>query len=144
MGIFKKVNQYCREGEYILPIELYAIFEGSTSKFWDTHYTFEKTSKSTPKTLTKAFMNLLIINTIVPIKFAYNKFNRQSSHEDVIAIMQNIPMEHNSTVDKFHTLYTFGKTALESQALIQLKQNYCSKNKCLQCAIGSALLNRNS
>jgi hypothetical protein len=89
-------------------------------------------------------MNLLIINTIVPIKFAYNKFNRQSSHEDVIAIMQNIPMEHNSIVDKFHTLYTFGKTALESQALIQLKQNYCSKNKCLQCAIGSALLNRNS
>jgi hypothetical protein len=53
-------------------------------------------------------------------------------------------MEHNSIVDKFHTLYTFGKTALESQALIQLKQNYCSKNKCLQCAIGSALLNRNS
>jgi hypothetical protein len=124
--------------------QLYAIFEGSTSKFWDTHYTFEKTSKSIPKTLTKAFMNLLIINTIVPIKFAYNKFNRQSSHEDVIAIMRNIPMEHNSIVDKFHTLYTFGKTALESQALIQLKQNYCSKNKCLQCAIGSALLNRNS
>ena len=124
--------------------QLHAIFEGTTSKFWDTHYNFEKTSKSTPKTLTKSFMNLLIINTIIPIKFAYNKFNRQSNQEDVVAIMRKIPMEHNSIVDKFHTLYTFGKTALDSQALIQLKQNYCSKNKCLQCAIGSALLNRNS
>ena len=124
--------------------QLHAIFEGSTSKFWDTHYTFEKTSKSTPKTLTKPFMNLLIINTIIPIKFAYNKFNRQTNQEDVVAIMRKIPMEHNSIVDKFHTLYAFGKTAFDSQALIQLKQNYCSKNKCLHCAIGSALLNRNS
>ena len=124
--------------------QLHAIFEGATSKFWDTHYTFEKTSKSTPKTLTKPFMNLLIINTIIPIKFAFNKYNRQTNQEDVVAIMRKIPMEHNSIVDKFQTLYAFGKTAFDSQALIQLKQNYCSKNKCLQCAIGSALLNRNS
>lgn len=124
--------------------QLHAVFEGPTSKFWDTHYTFEKTSKSTPKTLTKSFINLLVINTIVPIKFAFNKYNRQSNQEDVVAIMRKIPMEHNSIVDKFHTLYAFGKTALDSQALIQLQQNYCSKNKCLHCAIGSALLNRNS
>jgi uncharacterized protein (DUF1697 family) len=94
--------------------------------------------------LTKAFINLLIINTIVPIKFAYNKSNRHTSQEDVLEIMRAIPMEHNSIVDKFHSIYAFEKTALDSQALIQLKQQYCSKNKCLQCAIGSALLNRNS
>jgi len=124
--------------------QLYAVFEGATSSFWDTHYTFEKTSKSTPKKLTKAFMNLLIINTIVPIKFAFNKFNCHSKKEDIVEIMRKIPLEHNSIVHKFHDLYAFGKTALDSQALIQLKQKYCSKNKCLQCAIGSALLNRNS
>jgi hypothetical protein len=124
--------------------QLYAVFEGFTSKFWDTHYTFQKPSKSTPKTLTKAFMNLLIINTIIPMKFAFNKFNRHSNQEDIVGIMRKIPLEHNSIVDKFYTFYAFGKTALESQALLQLKQNYCSKNKCLQCAIGSALLNRNS
>jgi len=124
--------------------KLYAVFEGATSTFWETHYTFEKTSKFAPKKLTKSFINLLIINTIVPIKFAFNKFNRHQTQDDVVSIMQHIPMEHNRIVDKFHSLYAFGKTALDSQALIQLKQNYCSKNKCLQCAIGSALLNRNS
>jgi len=124
--------------------QLYTIFEGGTSKFWDTHYTFDKTSKSSPKTLTKAFINLIIINTIVPVKFAFNKYNRHSNQEDILSIVRKIPMEHNSVVDKFHSLYSFDKTALESQALIQLKQKYCSKNKCLQCAIGSALLNRNS
>ena len=124
--------------------KLYAVFEGATSTFWETHYTFDKTSKFAPKKLTKSFINLLIINTIVPIKFAFNKFNRHQTQDDVVSIMQHIPMEHNRIVDKFHSLYAFGKTALDSQALIQLKQNYCSKNKCLQCAIGSALLNRNS
>ena len=124
--------------------QLHAIFEGSTSEFWKTHYTFEKTSKPTPKTLTRPFINLLIINTIIPIKFAFNKFNRQSHIEDVIEIVQKVPMEHNSVVNRFHLLYKFRKTALDSQALIQLKSNYCSKNKCLHCAIGSALLNRNS
>ena len=124
--------------------QIHTLFEGATSKFWETHYTFEKTSKSTPKKLTKAFINLLVINTIVPIKFAYNKFNRHSSQDDILEIMREIPMERNSIVNKFHSLYSFGKTALDSQALIQLKQQYCSKNKCLQCAIGSALLNRNS
>ena len=124
--------------------QLHAIFEGSTSEFWKTHYTFEKTSKPTPKTLTRPFINLLIINTIIPIKFAFNKFNRQSHIEDVIEIVQKVPMEHNNVVNRFHLLYKFRKTALDSQALIQLKSNYCSKNKCLHCAIGSALLNRNS
>jgi len=124
--------------------QLYTVFEGATSRYWNTHYTFEKATKSTPKKLTKAFMNLLIINTIVPIKFAFNKFNCHSKKEDIVEIMRKIPLEHNSIVHKFHDLYAFGKTALDSQALIQLKQKYCSKNKCLQCAIGSALLNRNS
>ena len=124
--------------------QLQSIFEGATSTFWITHYTFDKTSKSTPKKLTKPFINLLIVNTIIPIKFAFNKFNRDSNQDDLLAIMQKTTMEHNSIVDKFHSLYHFRKTALDSQALIQLKSNYCSKNKCLHCAIGSALLNRNS
>ena len=124
--------------------QLQSIFEGATSTFWITHYTFDKTSKSTPKKLTKPFINLLIVNTIIPIKFAFNKFNRDSNQDDLLVIMQKTTMEHNSIVDKFHSLYPFRKTALDSQALIQLKSNYCSKNKCLHCAIGSALLNRNS
>jgi hypothetical protein len=124
--------------------QIHTILEGSTSQFWNTHYTFDKTSKTTPKKLTKSFINLLVINTIIPMKFAYNKFNHHSGQEDILEIMRKIPIEHNSIVDKFHTLYAFGKSSLDSQALIQLKQMYCSKNKCLQCAIGSALLNRNS
>ena len=89
--------------------QIQTLFEGATSKFWETHYTFEKTSKSTPKKLTKAFINLLVINTIVPIKFAYNKFNRHSSQDDVLKIMREIPMERNSIVNKFHSLYSFAK-----------------------------------
>ena len=79
------------------------------NQLWKTE--FEKATKSTPKKLTKAFMNLLIINTIVPIKFAFNKFNCHSKKEDIVEIMRKIPLEHNSIVHKFHDLYAFGKTA---------------------------------
>ena len=68
--------------------QLQSIFEGATSTFWITHYTFDKTSKSTPKKLTKPFINLLIVNTIIPIKFAFNKFNRDSNQDDLLEIMQ--------------------------------------------------------
>lgn len=56
-----------------------------------------------------------IRNPLVVIKFTYNKFNRHTSQEDVLEIMRTIPMEHNSIVDKFHSIYAFEKTALDSQ-----------------------------
>ena len=36
------------------------------SPFWTTHYTFNKTSKERSKKLTDAFVDLLIINTLIP------------------------------------------------------------------------------
>ena len=84
---------------------------------------------------------------IIPIKFAFNKIQSEIHNQDDVVgnYAKNSTMEHNSIVDKFHLRYTpLEKRLLDSQALIQLKSNYCSKNKCLHCAIGSALLNRNS
>ena len=58
-------------------------------------------------------------------------------------LIQSINSEKNSIVDKFNKVKQVSTSALESQALIQLKSNYCDKNKCLQCAIGNSLLTRN-
>ena len=53
-----------------------------------------------------------------------------------------IPSEKNSILEKFLKLKTLSSSALESQALIQLKNEYCDKNRCLQCAIGNEILTR--
>ena len=111
-----------------------------TSDFWKTHFTFTKSSKTSTKKLTQSFIDLIIINTILPIKFAYSKHQGKFNHDTILEIACQIPNEQNSIIDKFNSIQTMATTSLQSQALIQLKTNYCDKNKCLQCAVGNALI----
>ncbi len=120
--------------------DIYKVFSVETSEFWRTHYTFSKASKVTKKATSKAFINLLIINTIIPIKFSYAKFQGKSVEDDILKLIEALPSEKNNIVDKFNSLKNVSKHALQSQALIQLKNEYCDKNKCLKCVIGSKLL----
>ena len=62
--------------------------------------------------------------------------------DDVILKLANsISSEKNSIIDAFNNLKKVSKSSLQSQALIQLKTEYCAKNKCLQCAVGNSLVN---
>ncbi|MCK5401880.1 MAG: DUF2851 family protein, partial [Flavobacteriaceae bacterium] len=112
----------------------------STSMFWETHFTFNKQSKQSKKMLTRPFIDLLLINTIIPLKFSFAKHRGKVIDDEIIEIIQNITSEKNSIVDKFNSIKSISSSALQSQALLQLKNEYCDKNKCLQCAIGSAIL----
>jgi hypothetical protein len=93
--------------------------------------------------LTKAFIDLLLINTIIPLKFSYARHNGKDIDEQILELIGQITSEKNSIVDRFNSIKPIAKSALQSQALIQLKTEYCNKNKCLQCAIGSLFLTRN-
>ncbi|MBU3823059.1 DUF2851 family protein [Flavobacteriaceae bacterium XHP0103] len=121
----------------------YDLFSVSTSPFWESHYTFNKSSKTTKKVLTKAFVDLLLINAIIPLKFSYAKFQGHNIEESIISLIESISSEKNSIIEKFNSLKPVSSSALQSQALLQLKNEYCNKNKCLQCAIGSSLLQSN-
>nr|WP_321222289.1 DUF2851 family protein [uncultured Psychroserpens sp.] len=124
--------------------DIYTLFEIGTSAFWKTHYTFDKESKKSNKIVTKAFVDLLLINTILPIKFCYAKQKGEDIEESILEIINGISSEKNSIVDGFTQLKHKPKSALESQAFIQLKTEYCDKNKCLHCAIGNVLLTSTS
>lgn len=120
--------------------ELYNLFSVATSPFWETHYTFDKVSKRSQKKLTKAFIDLLLINTVIPLKFSFAKYQGKLIDDKIIEIIQNITSEKNSIVDKFNLIKSVSTSALQSQALLQLKNEYCDKNKCLQCQIGNTIL----
>ena len=122
--------------------DFYKLFSVETSVFWETHYTFSKVSKPLKKRLTKPFIDLLLINTIIPIKFSYAKQLGKPIDNEIIQLLEQITSEKNSIVNKFNSLKKISKSALDSQALIQLKTEYCDKNRCLQCAIGNQLLNK--
>lgn len=123
--------------------EFYDLFSVTTSSFWESHYTFGKGSKSSKRPLTKSFINLLLINTIVPIKFSYAMQTGKTINDEIISLVEQIPSEANTIVEKFESLKSVSSSAVQSQGLIQLKNEYCIKNRCLQCAIGSAILTGN-
>ena len=92
------------------------------------------------KKITKAFVDLLLINTIIPLKFCYAKQQGKSIEADIVKLMTQLKPEKNGIVDKFKTLQVVSESALQSQAVLQLKNNYCDKNRCLKCAIGNSVL----
>jgi len=120
--------------------ELHKLFTVSTSMFWETHFTFNKVSKQSKKIITKSFIDLLLINTIIPLKFSYAKYQGKVIDKEIIEIIQNITSEKNSIVEKFNSFKPIATSALQSQAILQLKNEYCNKNKCLQCSIGNAII----
>ena len=118
----------------------YDLFNVSTSTFWETHYTFEKESKTSVKKVTKSFVDLLLINTIIPLKFMYLKSLGESDYSLVLQIIEQIKPEKNIIISKFNELKIKTNNAFETQALLQLKNEYCNKQLCLQCSIGKELL----
>lgn len=123
--------------------EIYDVFNVSASEYWDNHFTFGKQSKNSKKRLTKPFIDLIIINTILPLKFCYAKYRGKDANEVILTLISSLSKEKNSIVRNFEKLPLEIDNAKESQAILQLYNEYCTNNKCLQCAIGNNLLNRN-
>jgi len=122
--------------------DFYAFFNVDIHPFWKTHYTFDKESKSSSKKITKSFIDLLLINTIIPLNFLYQKSRGEVTESDFLNLIQQISAEKNNIIKKFKSLEISSKTAYDSQALLELKNNYCAKKGCLQCAIGVKLLKK--
>lgn len=122
---------------------IYAIFEVSASPYWNDHYTFGKTSKRSTKKLTKKFIDLLIINTLLPLKFCYARYYGKESDEEIVRIISEIKSEQNSIIGNFKDCGLSIRDARQSQAAIQLYNEYCVVNRCLQCAVGNRLLQGN-
>lgn len=121
---------------------LYELFHVNTSEFWNTHFTFEKTSRASKKSLTKSFVDLLLINTVLPLRFCYQQNQGENAVESSLLMAQKIASEQNAIIKAFNNLRPVSNSALTSQALIQLKTEYCDKNRCMSCAIGNSLLSK--
>lgn len=123
--------------------QLYTVFKSSVSPYWNTHYVFGKPSRERQKTLSKSFIDLLVINTVLPLKFCYLRHLGKSTDTEILQICTDIKAEQNAIVQGYEALGLPIKNAMESQALLQLYTKYCRVNRCLDCAIGSAILHRN-
>ncbi|MES2618368.1 MAG: DUF2851 family protein [Bacteroidota bacterium] len=117
------------------------LFEAEGSAYWTTHYVFGKTTRAHSTALSNQALELLLINAVVPVLFVYG---RNSGNEALcnkaISILQHLSPEKNAIIDKWNGLGMKTVSAFDTQALLELKSEYCSKKKCLQCKIGQKIL----
>ncbi len=122
--------------------ELYNVFNIQASAYWQTHYRFDKESPKKRKPLSHSFIDLLIINTVIPFKFAYGRSIGKDNTEQLVALMRQLAPEKNAITDKFRLFKMIVESAYDSQSLLQLKNEYCNHKRCLQCALGLELLKK--
>lgn len=121
--------------------EVKKMFGVEANDYWHYHYIFDEKTEQKKKFLGKQMIDNVIINTIVPILFAYGLHHEEEVYkEKAIKWLEEISPEKNSITKGFERLHYSNKNAFDSQAFIQLKNAYCNKKLCLECAIGNSLL----
>lgn len=121
-------------------VQLQQLFSGATSAFWSGHYTFTSESKIVKRKLSMSFIDLLITNTIIPLKFCYSVYKGGNAAEELLSLAIQLPAEKNNILDNYAKIGVEISNGLHSQALLQLFHHYCKLNQCLRCALGVKLI----
>ena len=111
------------------------------SDYWQSHYRFGKETEKSAPSLGRNSAENIVINTVVPLLAAYAHHRGQPAYIDrAIALLEQLPAEKNRLTGGWDTLGLSIRTAFDSQAAIELYNEFCSVKKCLSCQIGAGLL----
>jgi hypothetical protein len=137
-GLFSKIL----EVENIERLEEY--FNVTASTYWDNHFRFGQISKGKPKNLSRSSIHLLLVNSVIPFIFVYGKLkNLPEYKEKAIEFLEKLEPEKNNIIKGWHDIGIEAKSAFETQALLQLKNEYCQHKNCLKCDIGNLIISKN-
>ncbi len=137
---FKHKNLFSKILEVENVNDFYHLFSVEASCFWQDHYSFNSPSKKYIKKVSRSFIDLLLINTVFPLIFQYHKTQGKLDNIKILQFIQELKPEKNSITDKFSSFGIAAGNALRTQALLQLKHEYCDKHLCLECVVGNKLL----
>ncbi len=139
--LHRSVNLFSQILEVETVREMEHHFELQLDGYWLDHFQFDKPSSRRPKNLGRDFVHLIIINTIIPFLFHWGRAKKLPDLEKrALQLLEQLPPESNTIVHEWETLGLKAKNAYETQAIIQLKTHWCDSKRCLECAIGNAIL----
>lgn len=139
--LYRQQNLFSKIMEARSAEQLYTIFSSvKASEYWDFHFNFGSISKVQPKTLSKDFIDLLILNTILPLQYAYHRYHKENIADEIIELYKSISAEKNTVITGWKKLGLPVTNALESQSLIYHHKTNCEAKNCLGCGIGFKLL----
>ena len=136
-GLFTKVMEVCDIRQ------LKGVFDVSASEYWDDHFVFGKRSKRIVKNTGTQATDILLINAVIPAIFVFGQSrDRQDICEKAFTFLENINAEENKILTEWNTAGITAESAFYSQALIQLRNEYCKLRRCLECRIGSRIVSK--
>jgi hypothetical protein len=121
--------------------QLRSLFSVSASDYWSTHFVFGREVRKTPKNSGSQATDIILINAVLPLLFVYGmKRDNPDMRERAIDMLEKIGCEENIIIDEWKTSGIKADSAFYSQSLIQLRNEYCKKRRCLECRIGNKII----
>lgn len=144
MLVHRSVELFAQLMEIKKAKDLLPLLDIHASTYWDHHYRFgEYTEDKQMKHLGKDAIFNIMINTVAPMQYLYARLQGKSSlHENSLNLLQSIKAEHNKITRAWEDVGVKAKDAAQSQALLQLFNEYCSSKNCLNCAVGNRLVRK--
>ena len=121
--------------------DLYDLLDITANDYWHYHFKPGVPAEYQPKHVGRQTIDILIINAIAPVLFAYGKLQGDEAQSDkAIEWLHHVAAESNQVTQVFKIAGLPIQSAFDSQAFIHLKKEYCDPVRCLECAVGGAIL----
>jgi hypothetical protein len=141
MLIHESSNLFARIRELSDIAEVRGLFTVTANDFWHYHYRLDKPAAFAPKTLGGPMIGNILINTVIPALYAYGvHMNDDACIRKSLDWLECAAPEENSATRVFFSGPAKPASARDTQAMLELRQNYCQRRRCLECEIGNRLL----
>lgn len=125
------------------PEALHALLGWRLDGYWKEHYAFGSPETQLSPALSRASVQLLLINFTAPLLFTYGRLRADERLETAaINLLHKLPPEKNSLLRTWESVGVSADNAFRSQALIHLRKEYCDKGRCVQCRFGHRYLRK--
>jgi hypothetical protein len=119
------------------------LFEVSASSYWDDHFVFGRKSRNFTKHTGSQATDILLINSVIPLMFVYGQVRDcPEISERALSFLEDISPERNMVISEWNKAGISAGSAFYSQALIQLRNEYCRKRRCINCRIGNKIISQ--
>ena len=109
--------------------------------YWECHYQLGKATVGHASGVGTATVDLLIINTVVPLRFCYARFTGDDAmQEGALSLLEEVRFEDNVKTRVFADSAFPCRSAYDSQAQLELMERYCARKRCLECSIGEKIV----
>ena len=125
------------------PDDVYSLFRSEASSYWTTHFIPSAASRRITKRIGRTKSELLGINLVAQMQFAYGSYiGSETLRDRAVTLLERIPPEDNRFTRSWNRYGRLAENAFDSQSLLQLSREYCSRRRCAECPVGARILKK--